>query len=389
LWPYSASDNVNRARNSQPGKMAVNLNMQFVDFWWRFATVPRHEIELRSWQSMAHGGALTFEVNGTLDLQDRQALAAVKPIFQWAADNEQYYAGQASAARVLLLGAPAETGRASSEEPYRGMFRLLSEEHIPFAVSDNLDWLGKRDYDVVIATNWAPAELRRYAENGGKVLIAGAAKPECSLVTVERTEADVKGYIRVRDHAVFPSLKETDLLLLDGPFTSVKTTGPHALTLIPPSMIGPPEFVHIDIKDTDTPAIVTESIGKGEVVWIPWNLGGLYYRHSLPAHAGLFRDVFDRLQPRRQLQTDAHPLVEMSLMRQSGRMLLHLINVSGHSGTGYFAPVAMSEIRIRVAGSFHSAKTIRSPGVLAVRAVEGYSEFTLPKLSDYELVVLE
>jgi hypothetical protein len=39
LWLYSASDNVNRARSSQPCKMAVNLNMQFVDFWWRFATV--------------------------------------------------------------------------------------------------------------------------------------------------------------------------------------------------------------------------------------------------------------------------------------------------------------------------------------------------------------
>ena len=59
-------------------------------------------------------------------------------------------------------------------------------------------------------------------------------------------------------------------------------------------MIGPPEFVHIDMKDTDTPAIATERIGKGTVVWIPWNLGGLYYRLSLPAHAGLFRDVFDR-----------------------------------------------------------------------------------------------
>jgi Hypothetical glycosyl hydrolase 6 len=389
LWPYSASDNVNRARNSQPGKMAVNLNMQFVDYSWRFATVPGHEIELRSWQNMAHGGALTFEVNGTLDLQDRQALAAVKPIFQWAAANEQYYVGQSSAARVLLLGARAESGRAFSEEPYRGIFRLLSEQHIPFAVSDNLDWVGKRDYDVVIATGWAPAALRQYAENGGKVLIVGAAKPEFSVAPVERTDADVKGYIRVRDHAAFPSLKDTDLLMLDGPFTTVKTAGPHALTLIPPSMIGPPEFVHIDMKDTDTPAIASEDVGKGTVVWIPWNLGGLYYRHSLPAHAGLFRDVFDRLEPRRQIQTDAHPLVEMSLMRQGGRTLLHLINLSGHSETGYFAPVAMDAIHIRVAGDFHSAKTVRSPGALAVRAAQGYSEFTLPKLSDYELIVLE
>ena len=68
---------------------------------------------------MAHGGALTFEVNGTLDLQDRQALETAKPIFRWAAENEQYYVRQTSAARVLLLGSPAATGRVISEEPYR------------------------------------------------------------------------------------------------------------------------------------------------------------------------------------------------------------------------------------------------------------------------------
>ena len=78
----------------------------------------------------------------------------------------------------------------------------------------------------------------------------------------------------------------------------------------------------------------------------------MYYRHSLPAHAGLFRDVVDRLNPRRQLRTDAHPLVEMTLMRQGGRTLLHLINLSGHSQTGYFPPVPMRDIHIEVAGEF-------------------------------------
>ena len=78
------------------------------------------------------------------------------------------------------------------------------------------------------------------------------------MAPVERTEADVKGYIRIRDHAAFPSLTDTDLLLLNGPFTTVKTDGPHTLTLVPPSMIGPPEFVHIDMHDTDIPAIVSQ-----------------------------------------------------------------------------------------------------------------------------------
>ena len=177
--------------------------------------------------------------------------------------------------------------------------------------------------------------------------------------------------------------------MLNGPFTTVKASGPHALTLIPPSMIGPPEFVHIDMKDTDTPAIVNTQVGKGSVVWIPWDLAGMYYRHSLPAHAGLFRDIVDRMQPQRQIRSNAHPLVEMTLMRQGTRTLLHLINLSGHSQTGYFAPVPMSGIQVRVAGNYKSGKTVRSPRAIGVRASEGYTELTIPQLSDYELVVLE
>jgi len=91
--------------------MAVNLNMQFVDMWRRFATVPKAEIALRMWQNMAHGGALTFEVNCTLDLQDRQALETAKPIFRWAAANERYYTGEQSAARRCCWVHRRATGR--------------------------------------------------------------------------------------------------------------------------------------------------------------------------------------------------------------------------------------------------------------------------------------
>lgn len=390
LWPYSASDRVNRARNSQPGKMSVNLNMQFVDFWWRFATVPAGEIALRSWQNIAHGGALTFEVNGTLDLQDRQALQAVKPIFQRVADDEEYYVGQTSAARVLLLGAPANTGRTYNEESYRGAFRLLSEGHIPFAVSDNMDWLGRRTFDLVIATDWSPRELQHYAESGGKVLILSATPPEFEVAPVVRTTPDLRGYIRIRDRAKFEALRSTDLLMLTGPFTEVAAPGPAPLTLIPPSMFGPPEFVHIDMKDTGTPAIVTRDIGKGSVTWLPWNLAAIYYRLSLPAHASLFRDLVRSLHPRRQIETSAHPLVEMSLMEQKekGRTLLHLINLSGHSQTAYFPPVPMRAIRVNLQGPFARARAVRSGRAIPLTHVRDTVEFTVPRLDDYELIVL-
>jgi Hypothetical glycosyl hydrolase 6 len=311
------------------------------------------------------------------------------PVFRWLADNEKYYMHQRSAARVLLLHGPASTGKTYSLNSYRGLFRLLSEEHVPFAVSDNMDWLGKRQFDLILATDWAPRELTRYLDNGGRVLIVSPQQPDFPVAPVVKTWSDLKGYFRVREHDRLPSLKDTDLIMTNGSYTEVKPDTAPWLTLVPPSMIGPPEFVHLDIKDTDKPGLVFASRGAGKIAWIPWDLAGLYYRESLPAHAALFRDVMDRLNPDRQLITNAHPLAEITWMRQDKRQLIHLVNLSGHSQTGYFPPVPMNNIRIKMAGTFTRAETLRNPQTIPIKLSDGFSEFTVPKLSDYELVVLE
>ena len=113
LWPYSASDNVNRARNSQPGKMSGEPQHAVRGLLLALRDRAARGDRAAMWQNMANGGALTFDVNGTLDLQDRQAFETAKPIFRWAADNEQYYSGQSSAARVLLLGEPRHRAAAT------------------------------------------------------------------------------------------------------------------------------------------------------------------------------------------------------------------------------------------------------------------------------------
>jgi hypothetical protein len=53
---------------------------------------------------------------------------------------------------VLVLGGPTARGNAD-DGAYHGLYRLLSEEHLPFAVSDNLSWLSKSQFDLVIATH--------------------------------------------------------------------------------------------------------------------------------------------------------------------------------------------------------------------------------------------
>jgi hypothetical protein len=382
LWPYASSENVNRARNSQPAKMSVNLCMQFVDYAWRFATVPVYEHSLRLWQNIAHGGALAFSINGTparFEDRDMQGITAARPIFEWAAKNEQYLAGQESLARVILL-------RGGDASAYRGLFRLLSEAHIPFAAASNLDWIGKRPVDLVVTAGAAPAGLAPFVRAGGKVLAVGATPPAIGEPGPVKRMESVKGYVRVRTPSRFPSLNRVSLLMLDGPFSAAASALDAPLTLVPQSQFGPPEFVHVDMLDTTTPALVP--LEKGAVLWVPFELGTLYYKHSLPAHAGLLRDLVESTLPRKQLTTDAHPLVEMSLMRQKGRTLLHLVNLSGHSQTGYFAPIPMQPIQVSLEGEFRLASALRAGTALKTKVSGGRTTLTIPSLRDYDLIVL-
>ena len=391
LWPYSASDNVNRARNSEAGKMAFNLCMSFVDFPWRFVAVPPAEVQLRLYQNMAHGGPPALAMVGTMDQEDRHALAAARPVFEWHARNEDVYVGQRSAARVLLLR--------GTQAAYRGFFRLLSEQHIPFAVSDNLKWLdgtggtaaAGSSFDLVIAPSGAPKDLMPYVERGGRLLIAGTIPPPSTIVTVLGRRPATRASWRVHDRSVLPSLKDTNLLFLDGEYVELEPLERPILTLIPPAMFGPPEKVWVDKVESRIPGLVFATHGGGRVAYIPWDVGGLYYRHSSPGHSGLMADVIERLLPDRQLRTNAHPLVEITVMRQVAkkRTLVHLVNLSGHSGTAYFAPVAMRDIAIDVRQPFTRAKALVADTLLPIARGAASAQFTLPVLHAYEVIVLE
>ena len=387
LWQYSASDNVNRALNSEPDKMAFNLSMSFVDYPWRYVHVPQAETQLRLYQNLAHGGPPAYAMVGTMDQEDRQGLIAARPVFQWHRDHEDLYVGQKSAARVLLLAA----GDTAS---YRGFFRLLTEQHVPFAVSENLKWIddSSRRFDLVIAPSRAPRELERYVQGGGTLLVAGTTPPTLPIGRVVGRRAATQGYWRVHDHALLPSLKDTNLLFLDGEYVELAPIERPLLTLIPPAMFGPPEKVWSDKVETAIPGLVFADHGKGRVAYIPWDVGGLYYRHSSQGHAGLMADVIDRLLPAgRQLKTDAHPLVEMTVMDQPARRrtLVHLVNGTGQSGTAYFPPVELLDIRIELPRPFQRATAVSLHKNLSVTSDGRYGAFTLPSLKAYEVIIVE
>jgi hypothetical protein len=406
FWPYSASDNVSRARNSQPDKMAVNLAIGFVDIPYRFVTVPAAEIQMRLYQNMAHGSGPAFVALGTLDQQDMSGILAARPVFRFHAEHEELYAGQESAARVLLFrgdvtrSGGATGGRGGSPGPelaadnYRGLFRILAEQHIPFAAATTLNLLtsGDRPIDLVVATGRVPPALDAWVRQGGRLLVVGTDPPAPFGTPVRQWTETRSAYFRIHNRRMFPSLEQTRLLFLAGSYAELPAVDPPLLTLVPPSMYGPPEKVHLDQQETSRPGLLLANHGRGRIAYLPWDVGGLYYRFSSPGHMGLVADLIDHLLPDgRQVRTTAHPLVEITVMRQPrrNRTIVHLVNISGHSGTAYFAPVPMRDIDIDIKGGFRSARSTRLDQPLPLTRSNGYTRVSLPELGVYEGIVLE
>ena len=385
LWPYSASDNVSRSLGSEPDKVAINLAMSFIDFPWRYAHVPQPETALRLYQNIAHGAPPAVVVSGPMAQQDRSGLLAARPVFDWHARHEDLYVGQRNAGRVLLL----TTGDTAS---YRGFFRLLTEEHIPFVVSENLRWMEEPTrFDLVITPEAPPAELERYVRNGGRLLVGGTAPPPVPIGAVAGRRT-TQGYWRIHDRTALPSLQNTDLIFLDGEYLEIAPLARPILTLIPSAMFGPPEKVWSDKVETTVPGLVFTEHGKGRVAYVPWDVGGLYYRHSSQAHRGLVADVIDRLLPAgRQVTTSAHPLVEMTLMEQPsrGRTLIHLVNGTGHHHTAYFPPLEIRDIRIDLPRDVRRVRAVALDRELPIQSNGRWRSFTVPRLQAYEVITVE
>jgi len=418
-WVYHASEAVNRYRTNNPGKMMFNNDAAFLDQLWRYSHRSAPDGEARAYQNMANGAGPYIFVIGGVDQTDDNAFKGARPAFKFHKDHEDLYVRQENAARVLLLDTPAppapEAGNGgfgfldrdptgvgtgsfftSYNSPLRGWFRLLTELHIPFALSNDLSWVDEDPdrYDLVVSGRGAPAALDKFLRNGGRVLVSGAIKPQLDLPPVVRTwdrKDLVSAYWRIRDHALLPSLKGTDHLLLYGDYLELQPNAKSPLTLIPTSNTNPMEKVGTDRVDTDKPGIHMADYGSGRLVYLPWDLGDLYYRFSSVGHAALAGDLLDHLMPSgRQIVTNAHPTVQVTIQRQraQGRTNLHFVNLSGESRTAYHSAIPMSGIQVSVKGGFNSARMASLARDLPVRHVGGYSSFTLPTLDTYDVVVL-
>jgi hypothetical protein len=292
----------------------------------------------------------------------------------------------------VILYARQDHDWSPNSRNYRGFFRLLSELHIPFRTTNRTDHLDPAETRLVVVPEGpSPTGIEEYLESGGHLLVAGTTHPGLGVGPAQRLWTNTQSsYMRVEDNELFPSLPNSNVLFWEGEYLELEADPMAPLTLIPPGQFGPPDKVDTLTEETDKPGLVLKNLGRGSLAFVPWNLGELYYLFSNDKHKAFVSDLVEHLLAgKRQLVTNAHPQVEITIMKKGTKRLVHLVNLLGHSGTAFFDAPELRDIRVQLGGRFERATALRAGKSLNLRQDGRFVTVHLPSLHEYELILLE
>ena len=408
--------------------------------WWRLYASP--EAENRPWiaQQFANGVNTWLHINGGYsDLFDRRGIAPMRETLKRLARWEPYFDGARSAARVVLVYSrhtQDNYGRAQPHARYldfvRGWYRALMEAHIPFdVISDKLVTAERlQRYRTVVLSNLAcvsnetAAAIEAFAERGGGVVagfdagafdLDGNARANVAFGKVlgvhptGRREGLKSSYARLesRDDPLLAGIGDTDLLPNEGTLVEIEAAGGCVvpLTLIPPviahsgATISIPEYSAIK-ETTTTPVAVRFETGRRRAVYFCNAMELLFYRYGFPDLGRVLANAVSwTLGEVPAVEVDAPDYVDVTLMAQPGRKLVHLVNmaVGKPVSTGWrqiganLVPVRDIVVKLALRGGerVREARLASSETSLAWRARGDIAEVVVPRLTDHEIVVFE
>ncbi|SEL96823.1 alpha-amylase family protein [Parapedobacter koreensis] len=420
-WNYFSTDHVKRVLGSYDDRAPSNLLQYFLALGYRHVAAAPSLSKVWVLQNMLQGGALDVYVIGTLVNQaDRAFIAITNDLYAFHKKHEKLFTNLAPRSKVALV-------RGNGEE-YKGMIRLLSEEHILFDIIEpsaigsdhiprNID-----SYDALILGDVSMmgdeliGHIDSYVQQGGKVLATGftatrdktgnpmanirlkslGVKPGYELVprakstylSISTTDKDVLGDSAFRD---------IDLMMVYADFLKCVPTDQAKgyFRLVPSTMFGPPEKCYFMAEEiTDIPGMIVNEYGKGHTVFVPWPIGAQYNFKGHHAHRALFATVLnDVLKIEKTIETDASPLIEISHMvnRKGAYEWIGLINHAGQLGATFRDPVSIHQITLRFKPvdnmNIKAIRMLRAERHIDFKEVDGWVECEVPRLDDFEVVL--
>jgi hypothetical protein len=350
-------------------------------------------------------------------LVDRRPLASVGVV--WTQQNVDFYGRDAAEERVML--------------PRLGAREALVRARIPWMPvhADHVD-RDARDLHVLMLPNVGAlseahcAALRRFVEHGGGLIASGESSrydewgdPRSDFALADLFGVSASGvhhgssgaadpgwetwaqhsYLRrAAPHAALAGFDDADVLPFGGRLEVVRarSTAVVPLTFVPPFPIYPPETSWMRQPTSALPALVLNELPRGgRVAYLAADVDRCFGRDYLPDHGDLLANLVRwAARDRIPLQVDGAGLVDCHLYEQTGRLILHLVNLT-NPGTWRppvheLAPVGPLHVRVRVPQGVvgRSAHLLVADETTALSTNDGWADFQIRTILDHEVVVV-
>lgn len=199
-------------------------------------------------------------------------------------------------------------------------------------------------------------------------------------------------------HVAFAGLDETDIVPFGGRIEVVRPSSGSVvpLTLVPPFPIYPPETAWMRQPTSGVPALVLNEASGGRVAYLAADLDRTFGRSRLPDHAALLANLVRwTASDRIPLRIDGAGFLHSQLYRQADRLILHLVNLTGHetgSAPAYeYIPVGPLTVHLHAANLPDRARALPlvDGAHVETRREGDWITVEIDRIVDHQVLVIE
>lgn len=403
---------------------------------WKDSVQNAEEIRLWVVDGIAHNLRPWFtKFNGKVI--DKRWLKVVEDVYGWHHRNEAYLRNEQSLARVGLVYSQqtasfygGEQARARVEDHALGFYQAMVEARIPFDMVHDLllDAEHLKGYRTLILPNIAALsdqqcrQLTAFVEGGGNLIAThetslydewGRRRKDFGLASLfgvaydGRVDREIRNsYLNVdkdpktgQYHPIVRGLEDAARIINGVNWVHVKSTmnsGPAPLTLVPSYPDLPMEQVWARVPRTDTPGVYAREVGKGRVVYFPFDLDRTFWEVLSADHARLLQNAIawahNEAQP---LVVTGRGVLDVSLWKQKSSVTAHLVNLTNpmmmKGPIREIIPVSEQQVRIRVPAGrrVRKASFLVSGKTPVWQQAAGVVTLRVPSIELHEVIALD
>jgi hypothetical protein len=194
-------------------------------------------------------------------------------------------------------------------------------------------------------------------------------------------------------------LEDATRIINGAKWVHVRSTPPvrlQPLTLVPSYPDLPMEQVYPRIPWTDTPGVYCWQVGRGRVVYFPFDIDRTFWEVLSPDHGRILRNavewVHDEVQP---LTVEGRGVLDVSLWSQKDSVTAHLVNLTNpmmmKGPVREIIPAPPQQVRIRLPKGRRAKKVqfLVAGGAPRFQESNGVVSVAVPSIGLHEVIAID